>query len=151
MEDPACLPCEIAAGRVTVPGGTIHRTRHWSVDHCIGPLGLGTLVVKPERHVLHVADLADDEAAELGPLLRDTASVITRLTRPEQVYVALWSHAGGVPSHIHSVVQPVTRAVMDEYGHGPNVQARMFAGHKTPYPAEVETLAAAARRLFRSG
>lgn len=40
-------------------------------------LGVGTLIVKPKRHVLHVADLDTDEAEELGPLLRRTAAAVT--------------------------------------------------------------------------
>lgn len=36
------------------------------VEHCVGPLGVGTLIVKPERHVVHVADLTAEEAASMG-------------------------------------------------------------------------------------
>jgi ATP adenylyltransferase len=60
-----------------LPGGRIHETTHWRVEHCVGPLGLGTLIVKPRRHVTRVADITDDEAAELGPLLRATSRVAT--------------------------------------------------------------------------
>jgi diadenosine tetraphosphate (Ap4A) HIT family hydrolase len=107
-----CLACDLAEGRRPLPGGVIHATPGWLVEHCVGPLGVGTLVVKPRRHVVHVAELGDDEAAELGPLLRRTARHVSELTAPEQVYVTLWSHAGGRPGHIHWVVQPVTRAQM---------------------------------------
>jgi hypothetical protein len=61
-----CLACDLYDG----PGGVIHETPHWVVEHCVGPLGPGTLVVKPKRHVVHVADLSSEEADELGPLLR---------------------------------------------------------------------------------
>jgi hypothetical protein len=50
-----CIACDLSAGRAPLPGGLIHRTQHWLVEHCIGPLGIGTLIVKPERHVEHVA------------------------------------------------------------------------------------------------
>src|SRR5687767_749193 len=99
-----CFACETANGRASVPGGLIWQTSSWAVDHCIGPLGVGTLIVKPKRHVVHVAALDDDEAAELGPLLRDVAKVVTALTSPDQVYNTLWSHMGGQPVHIHYVV-----------------------------------------------
>ena len=46
------------------PGGVIAETEHWIVDHTFGSLGLGTLIVKPERAVLHVGDLTGAEAAE---------------------------------------------------------------------------------------
>jgi hypothetical protein len=53
-----CLACALAAGRLPLPGGRIFRTEFWLVEHCVGPLGLGTLIVKPERHVTAVAGLS---------------------------------------------------------------------------------------------
>jgi diadenosine tetraphosphate (Ap4A) HIT family hydrolase len=66
------------------------------------------LIVKPKRHVTSVADLDDAEATELGPLLQRASTVARDLVGAEQVYNCLWLHAGGVPVHIHFVVQPVT-------------------------------------------
>jgi galactose-1-phosphate uridylyltransferase len=42
--------------------------------------------------VVRIADLDDEEASELGPLLKRVTSMLTALTTPEQVYVCLWSH-----------------------------------------------------------
>lgn len=53
-----CVACELSNGRRALPGGLIHRSTLWLVEHCIGPLGLGTLIVKPERHLTSVADLS---------------------------------------------------------------------------------------------
>ena len=146
-----CLACELAEGRVPLPGGVLHDTGRWLVEHCVGPLGVGTMVVKPRRHVLHVADLDERESAELGPLLQRTAAVATRLTGAEQVYVCLWSHAGGVPVHVHFVVQPVTAAARGEWGaYGPRLQLAMLDRAETPDPAAVEAFAARARPLFAS-
>ncbi|WP_326552607.1 HIT family protein [Micromonospora sp. NBC_01813] len=122
-----CLGCDLTAGRRPLPGGRIQQTRHWVVEHCVGPFGVGTLIVKPTRHVVHLAELTGEESAEMGPLLQLTASAVTALTSPEQVYVCLWSHAGGVPGHIHFVVQPVRRD--DSAGHdqfGPALQVAML-------------------------
>jgi ATP adenylyltransferase len=144
-----CFACESIASRST-PGGCIHETAHWFVDHCVGPLGVGTLIVKPKRHVVHVADLDADEAAELGPLLRTATAVVTELVRPDQVYVTLWSHAGGVPVHIHFVVQPVTREQMEELGlHGPRLQVEMFERSVAPDPDEAAAFAERARARWR--
>lgn len=38
-----CTACDLAAGTLPLPGGRIHETTHWLVEHCVGPLGLGTL------------------------------------------------------------------------------------------------------------
>ena len=143
-----CVTCDsIAAGNA--PGGCIHESADWYVDHCIGPLGVGTLIVKPKRHVIHVADLTAEEAAELGPLLRQTSALVTELVQPEQVYVTLWSHAGGVPGHIHFVVQPVTREQMDELGlYGPRLQVEMFSRAEAPDPYAMAAFADRARAIW---
>jgi diadenosine tetraphosphate (Ap4A) HIT family hydrolase len=143
------MACELSAGRLPLPGGLIHATEHWRVEHCVGPLGLGTLIVKPDRHVTAVADLSDDEAAELGPLLRRASAVARELVETEQVYNCLWSHAGGVPVHIHYVVQPVTTAQMRDLGvYGPALQVAMFTAGVTLDPADVDRVSDRARVLF---
>src|SRR5947209_139727 len=124
----SCMACDLANGALLLPGGRIHETRHWLVEHCVGPLGLGTLIVKPERHVTSVAALTDVEAAELGPLLQRASAVAAQLVGAEQVYNCLWSHAGASPVHIHYVVQPVKAGQMAEFGaYGPSLQVAMFS------------------------
>ncbi len=150
MDD--CLACALAAGREPLPGGLIYRTDSWLVEHCVGPLGLGTLIVKPQRHVTAVADLTAAETAELGPLLQQASRVVGRLVDADQVYNCLWSHAGGVPVHIHYVIQPVTRQLMAEYEcHGPDLQTAMFKADVVPDAHEVALVADQARRLFAAG
>ena len=136
-----CMACDLTMGIRPLPGGTILRTDTWTVEHCVGPLGLGTLVVKSLRHVLHVSDLTASESAELGPLLTRVSGAVTSLLNPEQVYVCLWSHAGGVPGHIHFVVQPVGAEAMSEYdASGPALQMAMFAAGRAPDEAQVAEL-----------
>lgn len=144
-----CLACDLAQGKKPLPGGPIFRTTRWLVEHCVGPLGLGTLVVKPERHVTSVAGLSEEEAGELGPLLRRASLVAGQLVPAVQVYNCLWSHAGGLPGHIHYVVQPVTTEQIARYRlHGPALQAAMFAEEGPPDPDRVDEVAGRARRLF---
>jgi len=144
-----CLACDLAAGRIPLPGGVIHETQHWLVEHCVGPLGVGTLLVKPKRHVTRVSELSDGEANELGPLLVRTAAVVDQLVAPEQVYTWLFSHAGAKPVHVHYVVQPATRAAMDEFGdHGPHLTVAMFQRGDLPPEDEVAVFADRARAAF---
>ena len=144
-----CIACDLAQGRRPLPGGLIHNAGGWLVEHCAGPLGLGTLIVKPERHVTAVADLTEDEATQLGPLLRRASEVAAKLAGADQVYNCLWSHAGGIPGHIHYVIQPVTRQQVSQLGvHGPNLQVAMFAAGELPDAEQVELIAERARRLF---
>jgi diadenosine tetraphosphate (Ap4A) HIT family hydrolase len=135
-----CLACELLDGRRPCPGGSIDETERWAVEHCVGPLGVGTLIVKPKRHVVHVWDLDAEEAAELGPLLRRTAGAVAETFDPHQVYVCLWSHAENVPGHIHWVVQPVA-ASEDPGRRGPQLQAAMFEDGEPPDPTAVEIAA----------
>ena len=141
-----CLACDLAEGRVPLPGGVILETGHWLVEHNVGPLGVGALIVKPRRHVVHVWELTGEESAELGPLLVRVAGALAAVTSPDQVYVTLWSHMDGVPVHIHWVVQAVTRALMDETGlYGPRLQLALIERGERPPAAEVEPLAALVR------
>ena len=149
IDVPGCLACDLTAGRVPLPGGVIYETERWRVEHCVGPLGVGTLIAKPKRHVTRVADLSAEEAGEQGPLLRMCAGVVDALLEPEQTYVCLWSHAGGEPVHIHYVVQPVTRELIESHGvRGPGLQAEMFARGALPPAAEVVEFAGRARLAF---
>ncbi len=141
-----CLACELSQGVRELPGGLIHATEYWRVEHCVGPLGVGTLIVKPVRHVEHVAELTSDEAGELGPLLRLTSAVVNDICRPQQVYVCLWSHG---PTHIHFVVQPETDEAMRAHGaYGPDLQMAMFADGAAPDPIRVAEVAVVARGIF---
>jgi diadenosine tetraphosphate (Ap4A) HIT family hydrolase len=145
----SCLACDLLTGRVPLPGGRLHRTTRWVVEHCVGPLGLGSLIVKPERHVISIADLDDEEATELGPLLRLTARVARALVDAEQVYTCLWSHAGAEPGHIHYVVQPVTHDQVAASGlYGPALQMQMFRQNATPADDDIARIALRARDMF---
>jgi diadenosine tetraphosphate (Ap4A) HIT family hydrolase len=142
-----CLACDLAEGRIDLPGGRILETDLWIVEHCVGPLGIGTLVVKPRRHVVHLWELTETESDALGPLLARVSSVVADIVKPEQIYAALWSHSEGVPGHIHFVIQPVTRARMEEYEnlYGPRLQLAMFERKEPLDRAKVESFADAAR------
>jgi hemoglobin len=146
-----CLACDLTHGRRPLPGGLVHATPSWRVEHCVGPLGVGTLLIKPLRHVESVGAMSEEESAELGPLLVRTADAVQRLTAPEQVYVGLWSHAGRAPGHVHFVVQPATSEAIDTHGgaYGPALQAAMFEADELPEKATVEKFAASARALLR--
>jgi diadenosine tetraphosphate (Ap4A) HIT family hydrolase len=144
-----CLACSLASGTQDLPGGRIHATPHWIVEHCIGPLGVGTLIVKPSRHCLHVWDLSDEEAAELGPLLRLVAATLRAITQCDQVYVCLWSHAGWKPGHLHYVLQPSWDRLQQEHQRpGPFLQVDMFLEGVQPPRDEVESFAAKARKVI---
>lgn len=145
-----CLGCEIAAGRRDIPGGIVHGTPRWIVNHAVGRLNLGTLVVAPRDHVVAMADVDDDAARELGPLLRATAGVIEAICRPEQTYVCLWSHGKTERRHLHILVQPVTAALVAHHGglRSEQLQVKIMTTGEPPDAADIERFCADARQRF---
>jgi diadenosine tetraphosphate (Ap4A) HIT family hydrolase len=149
---PGCYACDLTSGSEPLPGGCIHQTIHWVVEHCTGPFGVGSLIVKPKRHVLHVWDLTSAELEEMGPLLGKASVVIRQITTCDQVYVCLWSHGGFEPGHIHYLVQPVSKALRANYEQaGPALQTEMFRRGEVPSVSLVEGFCDRARGMFRHG
>jgi hypothetical protein len=146
-----CFACELIEHPERVPGGLIATLGGWVVEPCVGPLGVGTVIVKPSRHVTSLADLDPTETDQMGPLLINVARAVTAARAeagdtPEQVYCCLWSHADRRPGHIHFVVQPVSAALMAHYdAYGPALQLRMFEANEPMDPTLVAEAAARIR------
>ena len=104
MNVEGCLPCDVLAGRIEVPGGTIDETLHWHADHCIGPFGAGAVVVKSKEHVGDLWRLPDAAAAELGPFLRRISGAVVEGVGAERAYLTMW--VDKPPHHVHLVVYP---------------------------------------------
>ena len=150
-EPSSCMACRFVADPSSVPGGRIADTTHWVVEHCVGPLGVGTLILKPRRHVVAVASLTDAEVGELGPLLRKCSMVAQEVSDADQVYNTLWSHANARPGHVHYVIQPVTAQQCLSTGlFGPALQMAMFDADAVPDPGQVAVVAERARALWNA-
>jgi diadenosine tetraphosphate (Ap4A) HIT family hydrolase len=146
-----CVACRLIAGELDLPGGRIFQTEHWVVEHCIGSLGVGTLILKPFRHIVGLADLSSAEAAPLGLLLQRTSSIIRTLTESDQIYTCLWSHADWRPGHIHFVLQPVWNSLQSRYpGPGPVLQMAMFKESNPLDRGGVQAFCDRARAAFES-
>ena len=144
-----CYACRLTEGAEPLPGGRIYATPHWVVEHCTGPLGAGTLIVKPFRHCLHLGDLTPAEAQEIGPLLQRVSQVVQVVTHAEQVYVCAWSHSGWQPVHIHFVVQPAWNSWSDAFDRpGPFVQTAMFRAGMAPPLAGVQEVCRQVKKLL---
>jgi diadenosine tetraphosphate (Ap4A) HIT family hydrolase len=149
MDD--CLGCDLIEGRRELPGGRIHATGHWVVEHCIGPLPVGTLIVKPFRHCERFFELSDDEVREFGPLLHLVTRTIQEILAPDQIYVCQWSHAGWTPGHLHFVVQPSWNRWRETYDRpGPFLQTDMFEADEHPRREEIEAFCDRARKTIRA-
>jgi len=145
-----CLACDLISGKVELPGGRIYETAHWVVEHCIGSLGVGTLIVKPKRHCIHFWKLKEEETRELGPLLHTVSATIRAILNPDQVYICLWSHAGWQPGHLHFVVQPSWNHLQQKHKRpGPFMQVDMFGNDIEPSRKEIEVFARKAKEVIQ--
>ena len=138
MSVEGCLACDVLAGRVEVPGGTIDETEHWHADHCVGPFGVGAVVVKAKEHVEGLWQLPDSAASELGPFLRRISGAIVEGLGAERAYLTMWTDKP--PLHVHLVVYP--RWPTDEK-RGWHLDEERRAGGPPP----LDEAAAAAARL----
>jgi len=123
---------------VPLPGGLIAETDRWRAEHCLGPFGVGAVVVKTKAHRESLWELEPDEAAELGPFLQRVSGAIVHGLGAERAYVTMW--VDKPPYHVHLVVYP--RWPDDEKRALDLQNARDAAG-----PAGDDEAAAAAERL----
>jgi len=119
------------------------------VEHCIGAFGVGTLIIKPFRHCLHIWGLTGEESQEIGPLLQQVTATIRAILKPDQVYICLWSHSGWEPVHLHFVLQPSWNDFQrDHKDPGPYLQVDMLNARVYPAREEVEAFAERAREVI---
>jgi diadenosine tetraphosphate (Ap4A) HIT family hydrolase len=103
-----CKTCELLARRDTgaaPPWDNILRTRYWDVVHSFNTALPGWLVLVCRRHVEAVHGLTDDEATELGLLLRRVSLALREVTGCLKTYVIQFAEAEGHP-HVHFHVVP---------------------------------------------
>jgi diadenosine tetraphosphate (Ap4A) HIT family hydrolase len=89
------------------PWDAIHRAEHWDVAHAFGTSLEGWLVLVVREHRSAVADLTDDEAAELGPLVRNVSRALHRVVGCAKTYVVQFAESA---EHRHVHVHVVPRA-----------------------------------------
>jgi diadenosine tetraphosphate (Ap4A) HIT family hydrolase len=99
----ACFTCEVNAGRIAPPGGTIYADDLWIADHGIPALVRGYVVLKPKRHVRDLADLTVEEASALGVAAQRVSAAVRSALSPERIYVCAFVEA--VP-HLHFHLLP---------------------------------------------
>lgn len=155
MNGQGCLACDILAGRKEEPGGILYQTKLWAVDHCVGPLPLGTLILKPVRHVLTVAELTEDEVEEYGQLLFKFNRIVKQITNADQIYNCQWSHVDYAtgeafkPGHIHFVLQPAWNHQREQHKKpGPFLQVDMFTKDEKPAKEAIERVAEEVLKLL---
>ena len=104
MLEIGCISCDILAGKLKVPGGVIYENQYWHVDSVVSPVTWrGFLIIKLKRHCEQLAELTQEEADTLGPVIQVTCSALMDVLKPAKVYV---SSFGEDIKHIHFWVLP---------------------------------------------
>jgi diadenosine tetraphosphate (Ap4A) HIT family hydrolase len=119
---PPCVTCELVKRRDDGDAplwDRIRRTANWDVVHAFGTAIEGHLVLVVRRHITSVADMTADEAAELGPLIREASRSVQAVIGCDKTYVAQFAEHPDHP-HVHVHVIPRARDLAPEH-RGPRV------------------------------
>ncbi len=113
----------------------------WLLEHAISPVLLkGWLILKPERHVEHLAALNEREARALGPLIEKVSRAMMKALDPDRVYVCSF---GEVVKHVHFYFLPRYPNMPPA---GPSILVQM-GSEDHPWACDDETAANAASRV----
>lgn len=106
---PGCVTCALVTRRddgEAPPWDMILRTDLWDVVHAFGTSVEGWLVLVLRRHETAVADLTDDEAAQLGPLIKRVSAALHTALGCQKTYVAQFAEAAEHPHvHVHVIAR----------------------------------------------
>ena len=100
--------CELVANRDEGKApfwDSFHRTPYWDVVHNNNTTLPGWLVLVARRHITAIDELTDEEAAELGTLVRRTSVALKEVTGCVKTYVIQFAEHPNHP-HVHFHVIP---------------------------------------------
>jgi len=103
-----CKTCELITRRdkETAPfWDCIHRTQFWDVVHSYNTALPGWIVLVVRRHIEAIAELTDDEAIDLGVLIRRVSVVLKEVTGCVKTYVIQFAEMAE-HSHVHFHIIP---------------------------------------------
>lgn len=117
-----CHTCELLQlreGGQAALWDNIHRTPYWDVVHAFNTSLPGWLVLVARRHIAAIDEMTEEEALELGSLIRRVSVVLKAQTGCSKTYVAQFAEAAR-HHHVHFHVVPRMPDQPDEYK-GPNI------------------------------
>ena len=103
-----CRTCELTKRRDSGEAPSwdaILRTRHWDVAHADDTSLEGWTILVLRRHVESLADINDEEAAELGPLIKSVSRALAEVLACTKTYVAQFAE-DPLHHHVHFHVIP---------------------------------------------
>lgn len=108
MTTQTCMTCELIARRDRGEAplwDAIYRTDHWDLVHAYNTSLPGWLVLVARRHVAAIDELTDEEAAELGRLLRQASVALRQTVGCVKTYVCQFAEQAEHP-HVHFHIVP---------------------------------------------
>ena len=90
-----CRTCELVERRNAgdaPPWDCVARTRGWDVVHAFGTSLERWIVLVVRRHIVSMAELTNDEALELGPLIKAVSAALHDIVGCEKTYVAQFAN-----------------------------------------------------------
>jgi len=103
-----CKTCELIARRDVGAAplwDNIQRTQFWDIVHSYNTALPGWLVLVARRHIEAIDELTEDEAAELGCLMRRVSSALRQVTGCLKTYVIQFAEQAEHP-HVHFHIVP---------------------------------------------
>lgn len=112
----------------------VHIDGHWRLALGFDSSLPGWLVLLPRRHVVGLHELDEDEAGDLGRLLRAASTALVEVTGCLRTYVMLFAEAEGF-AHLHFHIVPRAADLVSDQ-RGPAVFAHLGAPpeHRVPEP-----------------
>jgi diadenosine tetraphosphate (Ap4A) HIT family hydrolase len=98
-----CLTCEFVTRRDAGSAplwDSIVRTPYWDVVHSYNTSLLGWIVLVIRRHIAAIDEMTEDEAVELGKLMRQVSVILKEETGCTKTYVVQFAEAKEHP-HVH--------------------------------------------------
>lgn len=117
-----CHTCELTAQRdagLAPLWANIFRGEFWDVVHSYNSALPGWLVLIARRHIEAIDELSEDEAVELGRLLREVSITLKEVTDCRKTYVMQFAEHPRHP-HVHFHVVPRSAGLPDDR-RGPRV------------------------------
>ena len=145
-----CQTCELTKRRdagQAAPWDSIHRAAYWDIAHCFNTSLPGWLVIIARRHIAAVDEMTEDEAVELGRLIRRVSLALREVTGCAKTYVVQFAESPDHP-HVHFHIVPRMPDLPAER-RGPGVFQYLLDPEDRRVPeAEVNRIAAEIKRLL---
>jgi len=111
-----CIGCELIERREAGNAplwDNIYQTEYWYLVHANSTSLLGWLILITRRHIAAIDEMTEEEAIELGRLIRQVSIVLKDVTGCAKTYVAQFAESPG-HQHVHFHIIPRMADQADE-------------------------------------